>query len=467
MDPLLTIAEAARQIAAKQLSPVELAQACLDRVKQMDDTLHSFILLTEERALADARAAEARQIANASRGPLDGIPIGHKDIYCTAGIRTTGHSKLLEDNVPVQDATTVRLWAEAGTVLMGKMATHEFAMGGPSFDLPWPPARNPWNPEHFTSGSSSGTGAAVAAGLILGGTGSDTGGSIRGPAALCGIAGIKPTYGLVSRAGVLPLSFSMDHAGPMAWTVEDCALLLQAMAGYDPADPASANRPVPNYTAELAKGVKGLRVGVVRHFFETDNPVSPATRYGIDHALDVFEHLGAEISDVNLSPLADYHACGWLILSAEAYAVHEPWLKTRFNDYGELFRDRLALGGFIRATDYVQALRRRRVLCEELKAAMANLDILVSASQAAEAPRITEVSKWGTMEMPSLTMPFNLTGYPAISVSTGFGAGGLPVCVQLIAKPFQETTLFPAAHAHETAIANRKRRPALVMQEAA
>ena len=171
----------------------------------------------------------------------------------------------------------MRKWAEAGTVMMGKLATHEFAMGGPSFDLPWPPARNPWNPEHFTAGSSSGTGAAVAAGLILGGTGSDTGGSIRGPAALCGIAGIKPTYGLVSRAGVLPLSFTLDHAGPMAWTVEDCALLLQAMAGHDPADPASADRPVPDFTADIGKGVKGLRIGVVRHFFETDNPVSPAT----------------------------------------------------------------------------------------------------------------------------------------------------------------------------------------------
>ena len=234
MDPILTIAEAAKLIAEKKLSPVELTEDCIARMKAHDDTLHAFILPTEERALADARAAEARMMAGTTKGPLDGIPIGHKDIYNTAGIRTTGHSKLLEDNVPTQDATSVRKWAEAGVVLMGKLSTHEFAMGGPSFDLPWPPARNPWNPEHFTAGSSSGTGAAVASGMILGGTGSDTGGSIRGPAALCGIAGIKPTYGLVSRAGVLPLSFSMDHAGPMAWTVEDCALLLQAMAGYDP-----------------------------------------------------------------------------------------------------------------------------------------------------------------------------------------------------------------------------------------
>jgi aspartyl-tRNA(Asn)/glutamyl-tRNA(Gln) amidotransferase subunit A len=467
MEPLLTIAEASRQIAAKQLSPVELTQACLDRVKRLDSVLHAFIEPTQERAMADARASEARIMAGLSRGRLDGIPIGHKDIYNTAGIRTTGHSRLLEDNVPEHDATVVRKWAEAGTVLMGKLSTHEFAMGGPSFDLPWPPARNPWNPEHFTGGSSSGTGAAVAAGMILGGTGSDTGGSIRGPAALCGIAGIKPTYGLVSRAGVLPLSFTMDHAGPLAWTVEDCALLLQAMAGHDPTDPASVDRPVPDFTADLGKDLKGLRVGVVRHFFETDSPVSPATLFGINHALDVFEHLGAEIREVNLSPLDDYHACGWLILSSEAYAIHEPWLKARFNDYGELFRDRLALGGLIRATDYVQALRRRRSLCLEMKAAMAGVDILVSASQATEAQRIAEVPKWGSLEKASLTMPFNVTGYPAMSVCSGFGAGGLPVCVQFVAKPFAEPTLFKAAHAYETVVETRRRRPQLATQEAA
>jgi aspartyl-tRNA(Asn)/glutamyl-tRNA(Gln) amidotransferase subunit A len=467
MDEILTIAEASRLIAERKLSPVELTQACLDRVTQFDDALHAFILQTPDRAMADARAAEARVMAGKALGPLDGIPIGHKDIYNTAGIRTTGHSKVLEHNVPTRDGTVVRKWAKAGTVLMGKLSTHEFAMGGPSFDVPWPPARNPWNPDHFTSGSSSGTGAAVAAGMVLGGTGSDTGGSIRGPAALCGITGIKPTYGLVSRAGVLPLSFSMDHAGPMAWTVEDCALLLQAMAGYDAEDPASVDRPVADFTTGIGNSVKGLRIGVVRHFFETDNAASPATLQGINHALDVFEHLGAEVSDVTLSPLAEYHACGSVILSSEAYAVHEPWLKTRFNDYGELFRDRIALGGFIRATDYVQALRRRRTLCLEVKSAMADLDLLVSASQPAEAPRITEVPKWGTMEKPSLTMPFNLTGYPAMTVPTGFGAGGLPVGMQLIAKPFQEPLLFQAAHAFEKSISIRKRRPIPALAEAA
>jgi len=238
MEPFLTIAEASKLIAAKQVSPVELTRMCLDRVKKLDPTLHSFLLVTEDRAMADATAAEGRMMAGTRKGPLDGIPIGHKDIYNTAGIRTTAHSRLLEHNIPTEDSVVVQKWAEAGTILLGKLATHEFAIGGPSFDLPWPPARNPWNPDHFTAGSSSGTGAAVAAGLVLGGTGSDTGGSIRGPSALCGIAGIKPTYGLSSRRGVLPLSQTLDHTGPMAWTVQDCALLLQAIRSTPPAPTA-------------------------------------------------------------------------------------------------------------------------------------------------------------------------------------------------------------------------------------
>jgi aspartyl-tRNA(Asn)/glutamyl-tRNA(Gln) amidotransferase subunit A len=467
MSPFPTIAEAAKLIADKQLSPVELTRQCLDRVKKLDGTLHSFLLVTEDRALADARAAEARMMAGTLKSPLDGIPIGHKDIYNTAGIRTTAHSKLLEHNVPAEDCVVVAKWAEAGSVLMGKLATHEFAIGGPSFDLPWPPARNPWNPDHFTAGSSSGTGAAVAAGLILGGTGSDTGGSIRGPAALCGIAGIKPTYGLSSRRGVLPLSQALDHTGPLAWTVQDCALLLQGMAGYDPLDPASANRPVANFTADLQKGAKGLRIGVIRHFHEVDNKVSPATQKGIDDALDIFRAQGAEIRDVTLSPMMDYNAPGWLILTSEAYAVHEPWLKERFNDYGELLRDRLAFGALIRGADLVQAVRRRRVLCEEVRDAMADLDILITASAPAEAPKINEVPKWGMFEKPGFTMPFNLTGLPALSVCSGYGADGLPVSIQIIGKPFAEATVFRAGHAYELATDWRSKRPAMATALAA
>jgi aspartyl-tRNA(Asn)/glutamyl-tRNA(Gln) amidotransferase subunit A len=458
---ILTIAEAAKLIAAKKLSPVELAKTHLERIGRLDPQLNAFLMVTEERALADAKAAEARQMSGSPRGKLDGIPIAHKDIYNTAGIRTTAHSKLLKDNVPTRDARTVAKWAEAGTVMLGKLSTHEFAFGGPSFDLPWPPARNPWNREHFTAGSSSGTGAAVAAGLIMGGTGSDTGGSIRGPAALCGIAGIKPTYGLCSRVGILPLAYSLDHAGPMAWTAEDCALLLQGMAGHDPEDPASADRPVPDFTAELGKGAKGLRIGVVRHFFETDNRASDATRAGIDGALDFFRKEGAEVRDITLSPLIEYFAVGWLIMVTEAFALHGPWLRERFTDYSEMLRDRVALAAMLTGPDIVQATRRRRVLCREMAEAMADLDVIVMASAPAEAPRIDNVPKWSGIEKPSFTMPCNVTGFPAISICTGFGQGGLPVSMQLAGKPFAEPTLLRAAHAYETAMPWRSKRPAM------
>jgi len=454
-----TIAEAARQIAARQLSPVELTQHLLNRIAAEDAALNSFILLTPERAMADARAAEARVMAGEARGWLDGIPIAHKDIYGTAGIATTAHSKLLQGWVPDTDATTVRKLAAAGTVMLGKLATHEFAFGGPSFDLPWPPARNPWNTDHFTSGSSSGTGAAVAAGLILGGTGSDTGGSIRGPAALCGIAGIKPTYGLCSRFGILPLAFSLDHAGPMAWTVEDCAILLQAMAGYDAQDPASADRPVPDFCAGLNQGVKGLRIGVARSWHETDRPVSPAVQAGIDRALDIWRAQGAEIQDVALPSLHDYQAANFVVLVAEAFSLHEPWMRERFGDYGELLRDRMAFGGLIAATDYVQALRMRRELCVAMTAATQDVDLLVTAGAPAEAPRIDEVPKWDNLARPGFTAPFNLTGWPAMSVCSGFGVDGMPVSVQIAAKPFQEATLFRAAHAFEQAAGLRAKRP--------
>ncbi|HEV3111358.1 MAG TPA: amidase [Candidatus Binataceae bacterium] len=459
MDEFLTIAAASRLIGARKLSAVELTQHYLARIRRLDPILHSFIVVTEERALSDARAAQARVMAGAARGPLDGIPIAHKDIYCTAGIATTAHSRHLQDHIPERDATVVRKLAQAGTVLLGKLATHEFAFGGPAFDLPWPPARNPWNTAHFTGGSSSGTGAAVAAGLIMGGTGSDTGGSIRSPAALCGITGIKPTYGLCSRAGVLPLAFSMDHIGPLAWTAEDCALLLHKMAEPDAVDPASSGRIAPDYMATLNDGVKGLRIGVVRHFHESDNPVSDGTRKGIEGAIEVFRALGAEMRELRLPPLADYSACGWLILLCEAFATHERWMQTGFAQYGAMLRDRMALGGLISGADYLQAVRKRRSLCAATAAAMEPVDMLLTAAQPAEALPIDAVPKWGILEQPSFTIPFNVTGQPAMAVRAGFGALGLPVSIQLAGKPFAEATLLSAAHAFEQATQWRNQRP--------
>jgi aspartyl-tRNA(Asn)/glutamyl-tRNA(Gln) amidotransferase subunit A len=455
-----TIAEAARGIAARTISPVELTQACIARIEARDPVLHAFILRTPERALADARAAEARAMRRGLRGPLDGIPIGHKDIYETAGLPTTAHSKLLADHVPAADAQTVTMLAGAGVVMLGKLATHEFAIGGPSFDLPWPPARNPWDTTRFTSGSSSGTGAAVADGMILGGTGSDTGGSIRGPAALCGVAGIKPTYGRCSRRGILPLAFSLDHAGPLAWTAEDCALLLQAMAGHDPLDPGSADVPVLDFSAGIGGSVRGLRVGVVRHFHEVDNPATPGCARAVEDAARVLAAAGAAVRSVTLPPLMDYQAANSLILTAEAWTLHEPWITTRFHDYGDIMRSRLAMGAVMSAADYVQALRRRRELVAATREAMAELDVLLVAGAQSEAPVIETVPKWSAVGKPGFTAPFNLTGLPALTVCAGFGEGGLPVGVQVVGHPWAEATVLRAGHVVEQELGERGRRPA-------
>ena len=457
----LTIAEAGALIARRELSPVELVQSRLTRIERLDGKLHSFIRVLGDESLAAARSAEAEIIAGRSRGPLHGIPIGLKDIYETKGVPTTGHSKVMIDHVPMRDATVVQRFSEAGAIVLGKLATHEFAFGGPSFDLPWPPARNPWDTTRFTGGSSSGTGAAVAAGLVLGGTGSDTGGSIRGPAAYCGLAGLKPSYGRISRAGILPLAFSLDHAGPMAWNAEDCGIMLQAMAGYDPADPASADHPVPDYRASLSGEVKGLRIGLIRHFYETDNPANEATRQGIAAAVKVFEELGCSVRELCVSPLADWAACGIMIMLAEGYAIHEATLRERFSDYGEAFRDRMALAVLTTGADYVQAMRLRRELVAEFATAMADLDLVITAAAASEAPIFDSVGKFAILERPSLTMPFNVTGSPAMSVCCGYTSAGLPLAFQLSGKPFDEATVLKAAHAYEQATPWRSIRPRL------
>ena len=457
----LTIAEAGALIAKRDLSPVELTQSRLARIERLDGQLHSFIRVLGDQALAAAREAEAEIMAGRWRGPLHGIPIGLKDIYETKRVPTTGHSKVMIDHVPQADATSVRRLTEAGAITVGKLATHEFAFGGPSFDLPWPPARNPWDTTRFTGGSSSGTGAAVAAGLVLGGTGSDTGGSIRGPAAYCGLAGLKPSYGRISRAGILPLAFSLDHAGPMAWNAEDCGIMLQAMAGYDPADPASADHPVPDYRASLSGEVKGLRIGLIRHFYETDNPANEATRRGIAAAVKVFEELGCSVRELRVSPLADWAACGIMIMLAEGYAIHEATLRERFSDYGEAFRDRMALAVLTTGADYVQAMRLRRELVAEFATAMVDLDLVITAAAASEAPIFDSVGKFAILERPSLTMPFNVTGTPAMSVCCGYTTDGLPLAFQLASKPFDEATVLKAAHAYERATPWRSIRPRL------
>ena len=457
----LTIAEAARLIGKKQLSPVELTTALIRRAEALDPQLNAYLLPTFERALDQARTAEREITAGRYRGPMHGIPFGLKDIYATAGIRTTGHSRVCIDTVPTADATTVRKLYDAGAILTGKLATHEFAHGGPSFDLPWPPARNPWNREHFTGGSSSGSGAAVAAGFVPGALGSDTGGSIRGPAALCGIVGMKPTYGLVSRHGVYANSFSFDHAGPMTWTVEDCAIMLQAIAGHDPNDPASATRPAPDYRAALTGHIKGLRIGVVRHLHEDDCPVTAEVAAALERAFEVFRSLGAALGEVRVRPAQDYYDVKVTIAESELLAVHEHALRTRPGDFGEDFLGRVLPAVLIGARDYVQAQRERRRILAEMAPIYENFDVLVTATAGGPAPRL---GTWRTIEFwrrPSLTTPFNVTGGPALAQCIGFSSGGLPLSMQIVGRPFDDATVLRVAHAYEMATPWRKRRPQL------
>ncbi|MCB8883183.1 Asp-tRNA(Asn)/Glu-tRNA(Gln) amidotransferase subunit GatA [Acidisoma cellulosilytica] len=454
-----TIAEASDLIARGEITPVDLTQHCLSRIAAQDGVLHSFLTFTGEQALQAAEQATAEIRSGQYKGPLHGIPVGIKDIFDTAGVRTTGNSRLLEERVPSETAESVKRLEAAGAIVLGKLTTHEFALGGPSFDLPWPPARNPWDKARFTGGSSSGTGAAVAAGLVLAGTGSDTGGSIRNPAAYCGITGLKPTYGLVSRRGVIPLAFSLDHVGPMAWNAEDCAIMLQAMAGFDARDPGSASVAIPDYRQALATGVAGLRVGIIRHFHEEDRAAEPAMLAAFEDAVHVLTALGCKVSEARLSPLSQYAACGNVIMLSEAYAIHEQDLRDRPDMYGYACRARMSIGAMITAADYLRAQRRRTELVAETAAAMHQFDVLLTVTAASEAPEITQVGPFGSYEKPLYTMPANVTGSPTISVCCGYSANGLPLGMQMSGRPFDDATVLRLAHAYETATAWRGKRP--------
>jgi aspartyl-tRNA(Asn)/glutamyl-tRNA(Gln) amidotransferase subunit A len=452
----LTIAEASSLIRAKKLSPVELTRAYIERVKKLDGRLNSFILLMEDSALAAAAAAEAEIAGGKYRGPLHGIPIGLKDIYNTAGVATTAHSALFKDHVPEEDAVTVKKLRDAGATIIGKLSTHEFATGGPSFDLPWPPARNPWNLDHIPGGSSSGSGAAVAAGLCTGAMGTDTGGSIRWPAAMCGIAGHKPTYGLVSRRGILPLAFSLDHGGPMCWTAEDCALMMQVLAGHDPLDPGSADVPVPDFAAALGGSIKGLRIGIVRHFHETDLPADAQTAAAFDASIQVLMSLGATTHEITLSPLQHYADVCNLISRSEAFAIHERYITKTPELYGELARHRIMAGAFMRGSDYVNAQRHRARLVKEMAKAFETVDIVATPGWHQAAP------PFGADAMirgPIMTQVFNVTGSPALSVCDGFSANGLPLSLQLAGRPFQDAAVLQVGDAFEKATNYRSVRP--------
>jgi aspartyl-tRNA(Asn)/glutamyl-tRNA(Gln) amidotransferase subunit A len=451
-----SIAELGRRYRAKEVSPVEVVTTLLARIERLEPTLHSFITLTKDRALTEARAAESAFQRGDARSPLVGIPIGYKDIYCTRGVLTTGGSALFADRVPDVDATTVTKLQAAGCVMMGKLLTHEFAMGIQFPGHRFPAATNPWNVQHMPGGSSSGSGAALAAGLLPAATGSDTGGSIRGPAAFCGIAGIKPTYGRCSRAGVLSLSWTLDHTGPMARTVEDCALLLQAMAGHDPLDPASSREPVGDYVSTLGAGIRGLRVGVPRAYFF--DGLDPEVGAAFETSLRELEKLGATVRDVTIPSIHTTPAF-MVILLAEAWAYHERDLRERPNLYGDVLRERFQAGALLSAGEYVQAQRLRSRLCADVDEVMKSVDVLATPTQTGPATPFVKAFDPNFGFPKSNMPPFNITGLPALAVPNGFSKSGLPLSLQIAGRAFDETTVLRVGHAYERATEWHTRRP--------
>jgi len=447
----LTVAEAAELLRSKKLSPVEYTKTLLDRIEKHDSRFNAFLRVTPELALEDARRAEAEIARGGWRGPFHGVPYGLKDIVDYSGLPTTAHSKILQDNIAAADAVVTQKLRAAGGVFMGKLSTHEFAIGGPSFDLPWPPARNPWNRDHFCGGSSSGSGSATAAGFVPAAVGTDTGGSVRNPAAMCGVVGMKPTYGVVSRRGVLPLSFSLDHVGPLTRTVRDNALMLDVIAGHDPLDPGSANCAAGGYTAALGRGVKGLRIGVIRHFYARDMKADDEMAAGIESAVEVLAGLGAQVREIETASLGDYAACNRTILTSEAFAIHEKWMRERPQDYGALARERLMAGAFVRAADYVNATRVRRKMAHAFHALFDGLDVAVTAGSMDPACRIDDPQAVEYTYARQARAPFNVTGSPAISVPVGFSKSGLPLAMQIVGKPFSEAMIYRVAHAYEQA----------------
>jgi aspartyl-tRNA(Asn)/glutamyl-tRNA(Gln) amidotransferase subunit A len=460
---MLGIAEAGRLMARGELTSTALTEAFLARIEAVDRSLNSYVTVTADLALNAARQADMEMKGGLRRGPMHGIPIGLKDIYETAGVKTTGHSHLKIDYVPAIDAETVRRLKDSGAVILGKLGTHEFANGAMTPDQPFPAVRNPWNTAYQPGGSSSGSGAAIAAALCMGAMGSDTGGSIRNPAGYCATAGIKPTYGLVSRCGIFPLSFSLDTAGPMAWTTEDCALMLDVLAGHDPNDQASARAPKVDYGAAAQRPIKGMRIALARSWYEGPNgKLSADMAAGMEEAVRVMRDLGATVDEVIFPDIRDYHICGRVIITAEAHAIHRRDVIERPEKFGYTTRRRFQLGAFLSAEQYLSALRFRRKLQQDTREAMRGYDLVMTANQ------------WGPPEVfedpavifhflgkPSLSMPFNVTGQPAAAVCCGFDADGLPLAFQLAGRAFDDANVLAAGSAYERATPWRSHRPKL------
>jgi aspartyl-tRNA(Asn)/glutamyl-tRNA(Gln) amidotransferase subunit A len=456
----LTIAEAAERLRLRQLSPVELTKVHLQRIEALEPKLHAFITVTAEDALAQACTAEREIASGHYRGLLHGIPIAHKDIVWTRGVRTTAHSALLKDWVPAEDATIVERLRAAGAITLGKTALHEFAYGTPADDDPFPPALNPWNLAHAPGSSSSGSGAAVAAGLAMAATGTDTGGSVRHPASVCGIVGMKPTFGAVSVHGVIPLAPSLDHVGPLTRTVRDSAVVLQAMAGYDPKDPTTSKVSPPEYSALIGTSIEGLQLGVPRSFIQT-YPHLPEVVQAFENALTVLRELGADIRDVDSPGAQDAIDALNVIIGYESYRYHRGDFSAHPEKYGTVLRERMRKASAITAAEYEEALEKKRKVSAAFRELMAGgIAAIVSPGRETAADTLHEMMSNPTRR-PVTNRIYSVTGMPAMTIPMGFNDAGLPLALQIAAAHRAEPLIYQIGAAYEDATRWSDRHPPL------
>jgi aspartyl-tRNA(Asn)/glutamyl-tRNA(Gln) amidotransferase subunit A len=463
----LTVAEGSALLRTKKLSPVEWTKALLDRIAAIDSNYNAFLVVTADKALTQAKAAEAEIVKGQWRGPMHGVPYAAKDIFDIEGMATTCHSKIRQDHRATADAFVVKKLRDAGAVLLGKVALHEFATGGPAFDLPWPPARNPWNRDLHPGGSSSGSAAALAAGMAPAALGTDTGGSVRNPATCCGIVGMKPTYGAVSLSGVFPLTHSLDHVGPMTRTVEDNAILFHAIAGHDPNDPTSAKRDPGDCQKDLKTGLEGVRIGVIEHFYTEDAWADPDQVRAIGEAITTLHKLGACVKTIRLSPLPRWTECNRTIHTSEAYAIHEKDMQERPEDFSALTRNRILPGAFVSAAKYIRAQQLRAALCREFADTMRDLDAVITLSSLCMPCRIDDPAAVAKTYDQQARLVFNVTGTPAISVPTGFTKDGIPLAMQIAGRAWDEPMVYRVAQAFEAATGVADRRPPIKVAERA
>ena len=460
----LSIQELGRKLSRKEISPISLTEACLERIEAVDKSLNAFVAVPADQALADAKRAEQEITSGEYKGPLHGIPIAHKDLYDVRGLATTAGSRVFFGHIAAEDAHSVARLRAAGSILIGKTNMHELAYGATGDQSAFGPTRNPWDSERIPGGSSSGSGAAVAAGLCAAATGSDTGGSIRVPGALCGVVGIKPTFGRVSRHGLVALSWTMDHAGPMTRTVYDAALMLGGMAGYDPRDPACVNRPVPDLTASLGHGLRGLRIGLDPGWALSGVETEVGTAF--QAALAALRELKAQVVEISLPRMAEVYDAAIAIQAPEATSLYEDDLKTRPQDFGDRVRERLQRGFAVTGIQYAKARQLGELVRREVEEVFERVNLIATPTCPVTAAKIgQENATIDGKEKPLLgilshfTRVFNLTGNPAITVPCGFSREGLPIGLQLVGAAWTEALVLQAAHAYEQATEWHLRRP--------